>query len=251
MLGLNTQFDLFYPLHANTSMEADQELRQSFNNIRKLVSQFVQSEVKIEELTNQHMNDLFSYRMQTIQCMHDHPVKIEIKEVVAKLAFIQDNPRFEILHENVLFGVRTNFRAVKRFLGTSDLEVDFSTLSSIPQITYSDLISLFNIFAPGSIFDKLLNLLDYSIHLELGLITSVVVCKEGLNISDAKLHELESYVARSARKFGACARIIAPVKSTMPEVVEPNPDEITPEWAAEEFLLSESALMDGLEDYPY
>jgi hypothetical protein len=35
----------------------------------------------------------------------------------------------------------------------------------------------------------------------------------------------------------------------MPEVVESNPDEITPEWAAEEFIIAESALMDGLEDY--
>lgn len=249
MLGLNTQFDLFYPLNSKVDIQPDHELSRSFVNIQKLVSQFVQSEVKIEELTNQHMNDLFSYRMQTIQCMHDHPVKIEIKEVVEKLAFIQDNPRFEILHENVLFAVRTNFRAVKRFLGTSELDIDFSSLSSIPQITYSDLISLFNIFAPGSIFDKLLNLLDYSIHMELGLITSVVVCKEGLNLSDAKLHELERYVARSAQKFGACARIIAPVKSTMPEVVEPNPDEITPEWAEEEFMIAESALMDGMKDY--
>jgi hypothetical protein len=249
MLGLNTQFDLFYPLHTGIGMRADQELSQSFEEIKKLVHQFLKSEVSIEELANQHMNALFAYRMLGIHWMQDHPVQIDIDELLDKLDFIKDNPRFEVLHENLIFAISTNFRLVKTFMGESDLGFDFANLPAIPQISYSDLISLLNIFAPGSIFDKLLNLLDYSIHMEFGIIASVVIRMENLDISDAKLYALERYVAKSARKFGAIGRMLHPVKSTMPEVVEPNPDEITPEWAAEELMIAESALMDGLEDY--
>ena len=249
MLGLNTQFDLFYPLHADPSMKADQELRQSFDAIKKMVHQFLETDVNIKELVNQHMNDLFAYRMLGVKWMQHHPMQIDRDELLGQVDFIGNDQRFDVLGENVKFAIRTNFRAVKRFMGESSLSLDIANLPDIPQVSYTDLISLFNAFAPGSIFDKLLNLLDYSIHTEFGIIANFVIRLERLNITDAKLYALENYVARSAQKFGACARIIAPVKSTMPEVVESNPDEITPEWAAEEFMIAESALMDGLEDY--
>ena len=245
MIALNTQFEVFYPHNRTVLDQSEQELQAAFAIVEALVLQFLNTKADINDLVAQNLNLLFTYRAMAIRQMQKEGISIrldraEVDEMASKLDYLQSNPRFEVLHQNTLFGIRVNQRVMQRLSSNTKSVPQLNRSLSIPQLAYTDFVAFMRYFEPNDFLDTLLEMMELSFRLEFGLITAILINSDHLIISDEKLAALESYLVQSGQKFGGKSYRLLPPKSPKPVIeIEETPE--LREWRKEQQLMADTA----------
>lgn len=227
MIALNTQFEVFYPVNNDLP---DQELQDIFRQAEQLVHQFLYTEVGMEDLVNQNLDLLFSYRVAFARQMPSEGSEIaldreQIKARVRELIFLNANPRFAVLCENIGFALRTNVRVMQRLASNKHQVYPLVRPLSVPKVPYTDFVAFMQYFQPSDFIGNLLEMMNFSMHLEFGLLVAMLVDHDQLDISDAKLHDLEGHIAYAAQQFGGRSRMLLPPRAPKPVVeIEETPE---------------------------
>lgn len=246
MIALNTQFEVFYPVSTPLS---NQEWQDVFTQVEQLAHQFLYTEVNIKDLVNQNLDLLFSYRVafarQMLPDSSDATLnRAQVDVLIKELTYLNADSRFGVLRENIGFAIRTNVRVMQRLAGSKQQVYPLTRPLSVPKIPYTDFVAFMQYFQPNDFMANMLEMMDFSLHLEFGLLVAMLVDHDELDISDVKLHDLEGHIAYAAQQFGGRSRMLLPPRAPKP-VIE---IEETPELLAmrkEDQLLADT----GFEDW--
>lgn len=216
MIALNTQFEVFYPVSNPLS---DQELQDVFGQVEQLAHQFLYTDAGIEDLVNQNLDLLFAYRSAFARQMPmDTSIEVldrgQVDALIKQLTYLNAHPRFAVLCENIGFALRTNVRVMQR-LASNKQQV---RPLSVPKVPYSDFVAFMQYFQPNDFMANVLEMMSVSFHLEFGLLVATLVNHDELDISEAKLYNLEGYIARAAQQFGGRSRKLLPPKPAKPVI---------------------------------
>ena len=227
MIALNTQFEVFYPV--NNSLP-NLELLDVFTQVEQLAHRFMSTEASIEDLVNQNLDLLFAYRAAFTRQMPPEGSetilnRAQVDAMVKELAYLNADPRFGILLENIGFALRTNARVMQRLTSSKQQVYPLVRPLSVPKVPYTDFVAFMQYFQPNDFIANMLEMMNFSLHLEFGLLVAMLVNHGKLDLSETKLYNLEGYIARAAQQFGGRSRKLLPPKPPKPVIeVEETPE---------------------------
>jgi hypothetical protein len=159
---------------------------------------------------------------------------------------LSNEERFELLSENIGFAIRTIRRVtkaiIKKIPSKEELQDNFK---SIPELGYWDFFDLMSIAIPNEeLLEKLMEWVDSSIELEYGVLASILLLEENLNVSSRVINELAELIAFVAQNYSAYSVElgIMPMRVIKSEKAQYSiPDEA---FIKEQQLLADSGLED-------
>ena len=162
----STQYKIdafLFPLNAfyADSNKGDIELAKMAENVKALVVAYFNGEHNIDVFVNQHLNNLFEFRMSALKWLIANQVVFDDlnKTFEDELAYFKNDPSLFVLYQNMLFAIRTNIRVVNSLVQpnkkeTSGRSIDFSGFSELPKLTYNDYLNVVSLTMPDALLPR-------------------------------------------------------------------------------------------------
>ena len=251
--SLNFKIDTFlFPLNSyySDSVNTDKQLAKIVENVSCIVKNYFAGNIDIETFVNAHLENVFSFKISAIKWIIENDIKsINVEEISDWLDVgLEKDTALSVLYQNTLFAIRTNVRAINSMMNrdnaqTSEKKTDLSVLKNFSSYTYSSILNEVSMTMPDIFFSAFTDYLNYSLHLEFGIIAAFVVYKENIKLSEPKINELSAFIADSAQEFGAIAKKTQPVKNNFKSFSDTK---ISDEFLVEETHLTEQGIQDFL-----
>jgi hypothetical protein len=155
--------------------------------------------------------NIFNYRFKAIKWLvEDGEFNFAniIDEVYPQLEEFKENPKLEILVENILFALRCNKRVVDSVIsasGSNEGELEMS-IAAFPEINYEQFITSIALGIPDdAIAQKLVDLTNSSLYIEFITVAAYMIHSEHLKVSDKFINELAFLIADAAQEYSAVA----------------------------------------------
>lgn len=155
--------------------------------------------------------NIFNYRFKAIKWLiegDEFNFSTIIDEVYPQLEELKENPKLEILVENILFALRCNKRVVDSVIsvsGSNEGELEMS-IAEFPEINYEQFITSIALGIPNdAIAQKLVDLTNASLYIEFITVAAYMIHSEHLKVSDKFINELAFLIADAAQEYSAVA----------------------------------------------
>jgi hypothetical protein len=166
---------------------------------------------KVKPSLDLMLPNIFNYRFKAIKWLIEEGelnFANIIDEVYPQLEELKENPKLEILVENILFALRCNKRVVDSVIsvsGSNEGELEMS-ISAFPEINYEQFITSIALGIPDdAIAQKLVDLTNSSLYIEFISVAAYMIHSEHLKISDKFINELAFLIADAAQEYSAVA----------------------------------------------
>lgn len=154
---------------------------------------------------------IFNYRFKAIKWLiegGEFNFSTIIDEVYPQLEELKENPKLEILVENILFALRCNKRVVDSVInisGSNEGELEMS-IAEFPEINYEQFITSIALGIPDdAIAQKLVDLTNASLYIEFITVAAYMIHSEHLKVPDKFINELAFLIAYAAQEYSAVA----------------------------------------------
>ncbi|MBU0486558.1 MAG: hypothetical protein KKA07_15670 [Bacteroidetes bacterium] len=154
---------------------------------------------------------IFNVRIKAIKWIIEEErfdISEMFEEVYPQMKALQENPRLEILAENIMFSLRCNKRVVDALIGTGGFSADSfaANKAQLPIITYGQLLATLAYGIPNDeTAQKIIDWVNSSLYIEFVILSAVIINDEKLIVSDKSINELAFLVADAAQEYSALA----------------------------------------------
>lgn len=166
------------------------------------------------------IRDIFKLRIKALKWIIENDglnLSEMIHEVYPQIERLKEEPKLEVLAENLLFALRINKKVVDALLRSGTLNKEDLELSpSI--ITYDHFITSIALGVPDeTIAQKIITWTSSSLYIEFILVASVIISDEKINPNEDVIDELAFLVADAAQEYSAVATELGVLKSRSSE----------------------------------
>lgn len=211
MLATAKNYDIICFQMSNQLSHLESPMKKETTKLLNGIREILNSGKKIKPGLNAILPSIFNYRFKAIKWLiekGDFNFTNIIDEVYPQLEELKDDPKLEILVENILFALRCNKRVVDSVIsisGSNEGELEMS-LSEFPVINYEQFITSIALGIPDdAVAQKIVDLTNSSLYIEFVGVAAYIIHSENLKISDKLINELAFIVADSAQEYSAVA----------------------------------------------
>jgi hypothetical protein len=166
---------------------------------------------KIKPLLDSLLPRVFNFRIKAIKWLVEEgelDFSTMMDEIYPQLEELRQNPKLEILAENILFALRCNKKVVKALMGSEDFsEEKFSTsVLELPTITYNQFLATLAYSIPDDeTAQKIVDWINASLYIEFIILSAVITNDKKLKVSEKIINELSFLIADAAQEYSAIA----------------------------------------------
>ena len=166
---------------------------------------------KVKPVLDSMLPEIFNFRIKSIKWLiekGDLDLSGMMDEIYPQLEELRQNPKLEILAENILFAVRCNKRVVKAVIGSGDFsEEKFASIAAeLPAITYGQFLATLAYSIPDDeAAQKIVDWVNASLYIEFVILSAVIINEEKLKVTGKVINELSFLIADAAQEYSAIA----------------------------------------------
>lgn len=166
---------------------------------------------KVKPLLDSMIPRVFNFRIKAIKWLVEKDeldLSGMMDEIYPQLEDLKQNPKLEILAENILFAVRCNKRVVKALIGSGDFSEEkfASNAVELPTITYGQFLATLAYGVPDNeAAQKIVDWVNASLYIEFIILSAVIINDEKLKVSEKVINELSFLIADAAQEYSAIA----------------------------------------------
>lgn len=211
MIATAKNFDVICFELKNHYPQLDNPLKKDVDKLLIDVKDILTSGKKIKLSINNFLKDIFSFRIKAINWLledGDFELSEIIDEVYPQFEELRNNPKLEVLAENILFALRCNRKVIDAVFATTNLSKEnFKTNApQLPTITYEQFISAIALgIADDLTAQKIVDWTNSSLYIEFVTFAVAIINDEQLKVSDKIINELAFLVADAAQDYSALA----------------------------------------------
>ena len=254
MIGTSKNFDVICLQMRNflPRLESDMqiELKKLLNEIgtRLVSAQIAKPEIDIL------LKPVFNFRVKAIKwLLNEEVVDIlsKIDEIYLQIEKLRQNPKLEIITENILFAVRCNQRVINSLvdrgaLSTENLSIH---LAQLPTITYDQFLATLAYSIPDDeAAQKMVDWVNASLYIETIILAASIIDDERLNVSDKIINELSFLIADAAQYYSALASELG-FSTTLPQKMISSSFVFQQDFLNEQKYFSDLGISDFAENF--
>jgi hypothetical protein len=186
-------------------------MKKELNKLLTEIKDGLTSGKKIKPLLDRMLPRIFNFRIKAIKWLievGDLDLSGMMDEIYPQLEELRQNPKLEILAENILFAVRCNKRVVRALIGTGDFSEEkfASNASELPIITYEQFLATLAYSIPDDeAAQKIVDWVNASLYIEFIILSAVIINDEKLRVTEKVINELSFLIADAAQEYSANA----------------------------------------------
>lgn len=211
MLATAKNYDVVF-LQMRTYMPyLDPLMKKELNNFMAEIEAGLISNKKMKPFIDSILPKVFNFRVKAIKWLIEEE-RLDlfgvIDEIYPQLEELKQNPKLEILVENILFAIRCNEKVVQRLIASNEFSgEDFaSDASKLQIITYSQFLATLAFSIPDdSTAQKIVDWVNASLYIELVILSAVIIQDKKLKINNRAINELSFLIADAAQEYSAIA----------------------------------------------
>ena len=211
MIATAKNFDVVCFELRNHYPQLDNPLKKDVNKLLTQVKEIVTSGKKIKPSVDNLLKDIFNLRIKAIKWLLEDGGRglLEmLDEVYPQIEKLKENPKLEILAENILFALRCNRKVVDAVIGGGEFSKENLKvgIQQLPAITYEQFISAIALGVPDdAVAQKIVDWTNSSLNIEFVTVAAAMISDEKLKVSDKTINELSFIIADAAQEYSALA----------------------------------------------
>ncbi|PBQ33904.1 hypothetical protein CNR22_19645 [Sphingobacteriaceae bacterium] len=219
MLATAKNIDVFCLQMKNHFEELDHPLQKEVSGLLDSIKRIVGSSSPIKKHVISALPQIFNLRIKgMIWLIEEGELDFSniIDEVYPQIEKLKNNPRLEILAENILFALRCNKKVVEKLStieGFSEESVGKS-VSQLSSITYEQFVTGIALSIPDAeATQKFLDWINSSLFIEFVATAAVIIDEENVQASPENINELAFLISDAAQEYIALATELGLLKT--------------------------------------
>lgn len=208
-------FQLRNNLYAQLKTPLKKELDQLSSDIKLLFT----TGKTIKRQGTQMLSQIFNLRIKAIKWLANDAnfdYLEMLQDVVPQIEKLNENKKYEVLTENLLFAVRCNQRVVDAIIGTNDPSASIisNSATKLPGLSYEQFLASLAYAIPDDVTaQKIIDWTNASLHIEFVTLAADIIGDNQLKVSAKTINELSFLVADTAQEYIALATELGVLKS--------------------------------------
>jgi hypothetical protein len=184
-------------------------MRKELGKLSAEIKDILTAGKKLKPLLDSMLPKVFNFRIKAIKWLVNEgelDLSGMMDEIYPQLEDLRQNPKLEILAENILFAVRCNERVVKELIGSGGFaeEKIASNAAELPTITYGQFLATLAYGIPGNeAVQKIVDWVNASLYIEFIILSAVIINDEKLKVPEKVINELSFLIADAAQEYSA------------------------------------------------
>jgi hypothetical protein len=219
MIATAKNFDVVCFELKNHYSQLENPLKKEVDKLLTEVKEIVTSGKQIKPLLDNLLKDIFNLRIKAIKwLLKDGGFESSemLDEVYSQIEKLKENPKLEVLVENILFALRCNRKVIDAVITTADFSKENieANVQQLPTVTYEQFISAIKLGVPDELMaQKIVDWTNASLYIEFVTVATSVINDEQLKVSDKIINELSFIIADAAQEYSALATELGILKS--------------------------------------
>jgi len=186
-------------------------LKKELGKLLTEIKDIITTSKKVKPLLDSMLPRVFNFRIKAIKWLVEEGelnLSGMMDEIYPQLEDLRQNPKLEILAENILFAVRCNYRVVKALIGSGDFSDEnfASNTAELPTITYGQFLATLAYSVPDDeAAQKIVDWVNASLYIEFIILSAVIINDEKLKASEKVINELSFLISDAAQEYSAIA----------------------------------------------
>lgn len=211
MLGTAKNFDVICFQLRNYYPQLENPLKKDLDSLLTEVRQILIAEKQIKPRVNSLLGSIFNLRVKAIMWLvkeNDLDLSDLFNEIIPQIGELKDDPKLEVLAENILFALRCNQRVIDALTKHEVLSMETISgeVSKLTPINYEQFIASIALGVPDNdVAQKIIDLSNASLCIEFATLAASIIHEEKLSIPNKGINELAFIVADAAQEYSAIA----------------------------------------------
>lgn len=218
MLGTAKNFDVICFQLRNFYPKLENPLKKDLNSLLAEIRQILVADKKIKPKVNSLLGSIFNLKVKAIVwLLHENELNFSdlLEEVIPQIDELKNDPKLEVLAENILFALRCNQRVIEALTKNDALSTDTisSEVSKLALINYEQFVTSIALGVPDNdVAQKIIDWANSSLYIEFVTVAASIIHQEKLKVPNKVINELAFIVADAAQEYSAIAMEIGLLK---------------------------------------
>lgn len=173
---------------------------------------------KIKSTVNDLLGSIFNLRVKAIVwLLEENELNLSdlFDEVIPQIDELKNDPKLEVLAENILFALRCNQRVIDALTKNEVLSAEriSNEVSKLVPINYQQFVASIALGVPDNdVAQKIIDWANSSLYIEFVTVAASIIHQEKLKVSNKVINELAFIVADAAQEYSAIAMEVGLLK---------------------------------------
>jgi hypothetical protein len=219
MIATTKNYDIICLQMRNYLPHLESPLKKEMIDIEVQIKSILTSEKKVKPSLDKLLPKIFDFRIKAIKWLLEEKnfnISEIFEEVYPQIEAIRDNPKLEILVENILFALRCNKRVINEVISSGDFpkESFVAYSAQLPTITYYQFLAALLYSIPDEdAVQKIIDWINASLYFEFMILSAVIIFDKKIKVSYKVVNELAFLIANAAQEYSAIATDLGILKT--------------------------------------
>jgi len=218
MLGTAKNFDVICFQLRSYYPQLENPLKKDLNSLLAEIRLILIADKKIITKVNGLLGSIFNLRVKAIVwLLKENELNLSdlFDEVIPQIDELKNDPRLEVLAENILFALRCNQRVIDALTKNEVLSAETisNEFSKLAPINYEQFVASIALGVPDNdVAQKIIDWANSSLYIEFVTVAASIIHQEKLKVSNKVINELAFIVADAAQEYSAMAMEVGLLK---------------------------------------